>query len=314
MQTLESGLVDIIRDFLAVHESATEVVRRHREGSLRFDDVQVWVGDDGQSELFRLKENCHSIFRPVDSGEVAEIRVGALLDLAVGSLFHEAMKLRENLYQLERYGPRVRALRGESDPQSVELFSEFEKLLAASAVTLDGSVTEVEVMLVQTRQQLLRLIVEHGQTGLAARCLYEAGTGVTAVCPDGLDALYAKIHGKAVTGYVIAADSYLESAYYGEALATLAEARRRSPGNGEVGRTIDYAEGMQAFFSRDYEKSIERLSEWLDAGTEVDDPQRIRLALAGTQHVERLPVGGAPPDVIRRAAELSEQIRIVQKR
>ena len=34
-----------------------------------------------------------------------------LFDLAVGSLFHEAMKFRENFYQREVYGPRVRALR-----------------------------------------------------------------------------------------------------------------------------------------------------------------------------------------------------------
>lgn len=314
MRSLESGLVDIVRDFLAVHASATSLVRRHHEGELRFEDVRAWVGDDGRSELFRLKESCHSIFRPADSGEVEEIRVGALLDLAVGSLFHEAMKLRENLYQVERYGPRVRALRGGSDPESVELFDEFEKLLASSATTLDGSVAEVEVMLAQTRKQLLRLIVEHGRTGLAARCLYEAGDGVKALCAEGLDALFERIYGEAVTGYIVAAESYLESAYYGEALATLAEARRRSPDDRDVLRTIDYAEGMQAFFSRDYERSLERLSDWLDAGTRTDDPMRIRLALAGTQHVGRLPDGDAAPAVIRRAAELSEQIRGLQSR
>ncbi len=169
-------------------------------------------------------------------------------------------------------------------------------------------------MLTQTRQQLLRLMIEHGQTGLAARCLYEAGDAVKAVCPEGLDALYEKIHGKALKGYVIAADSYLASAYYSEALETLAEARRRSAGSRDVLRTIDYAEGMQAFFSRDYEKSIGRLSDWFAAGAGVDHPERLRLALAGTQHVERLPAGGAAPDVIRRAADLSEQIRVLQKR
>ena len=99
MRDLRFGLVDIIRDFLAVHDRATRLFDRRDRDGLRFEDVRSWVGEDAKSDLFRLKEACHAIFRPaVDTG-ATDMRVGALLDLAVGSLFHEAMKLRENLYQ-----------------------------------------------------------------------------------------------------------------------------------------------------------------------------------------------------------------------
>ena len=65
------------------------------------------------------------------------MRREALFDLAVGSLFHEAMKFRENFYQREVYGPRVRALRTESGAENEALFREFEKILAAVAQRLD---------------------------------------------------------------------------------------------------------------------------------------------------------------------------------
>lgn len=302
-------MVDIIREFLAVHASATEFVRRHEEGSLTFEEVEGWVGDDASSELYRLKERCHTMFRPSASDAGLEIREGALLDLTVGSLFHEAMKLRENLYQQERYGPRVAALRREGDRESLDLFAEFEKILATSSVRLDESVAEVQVMLGQTRKQLRRLIVQHGATGIVARSLYETEEQLVCVYPQGLDALYAEIHGDAVSGFVMAAESYLDSAYYGEALAVLAEARRRAPQRKDVERATDYAEGMQAFFSRDYERSVARIGDWLAGGPAADQPDRVRLALAGTSHVEALAEGEAQPDIVRQAAEISAALR-----
>jgi len=309
MRSLRSGLVDIIRDFLAVHGSAADLARRHRDGTLRFEDVEAWVGEDAGSELFRLKERCHSIFRSPATDDASDTRVGALLDLAVGSLFHEAMKLRENLYQQERYGPRVEALRRQGDPDSVELFEEFEKILARSAESLEESVAELERLIAQIRKQLLRLIAEQGRTGRVARCLYESAEEVRAVYTEGLDALYDRIFGDPVTGYLRAAESYLESAYYSDALAALAEAGRRAPDDPHVQRATLYAEGMQAFFSREYGRSVARLSAWLDAGAGADGSERVALALAGTTHIERLPAGEEAEDVLARAADLSGRLR-----
>ena len=314
MQGVRSGLVDIIRDFLVVHASAAEFIRRHRAGDLRFEDVEGWVGEDGRSELFRLKERCHAIFRPASSDAGLQSRAGALLDLSVGSLFHEAMKLRENLYQQQQYAPRVESLRREGDEESLELFSEFEKILTTSAMRLEESVAEVEVMLEQSRKQLHRLILHRGDSGMVARCLYEARSELAEVYPQGLDELYREIHGDTVTGYAKAGDSYLESAYYAEAVGVLTEAHARAPHRKDVKAAIDYAEGMQAFFSRDYERSVARLADWLEAGPGVGEEGRIRLALAGTGHVEGLPEGEEGADVIRQAAEISEELRALQRK
>jgi len=83
----DAGLVDIVREFLSVHGLLRRLFERHHAGSLRFEEVQALAGDNESSPLFRLKERCHGLFR---AGEVGG---AALFDLAVGSLFHEAMKV-----------------------------------------------------------------------------------------------------------------------------------------------------------------------------------------------------------------------------
>src|SRR5215831_5009120 len=96
----------------------------------RFEEVQALAGDTESSALFRLKERCHALFRAGELG--GDLPRVALFDLAVGSLFHEAMKLRENLYQLQVYAPKVEAARSQAEPGSEELFEEFARILAAS--------------------------------------------------------------------------------------------------------------------------------------------------------------------------------------
>ena len=309
MRDLRSGLVNIIRDFLAVHDRANRLFGRRGQGELRFEEVRSWVGEDSRSALFRLKEACHAIFRPSEEDDALDMKGGTLLDLAVGSLFHEAMKLRENLYQQERYGPRVRAFQGSADPETRELLSEFEKNLFLSAQRLEESVAEVQVLLEQTGKQLRRVMVESAADGITARSLCENQGAVEAVYPESLDSLLESIYGDAATGYFKAAISYLESAYYAEALAPLAEAHRRAPARVEIQGVAAYAQGMLAFFSRDYGGSVKFLAQWVGAGDSGIKPEWVKQALAGLLHIESLGPEEEGREVIAAAAELSSQLK-----
>ena len=88
------GLVDIVRDFLAVDQAMRSLFERFRSGTLRFEEVRDRIAADEGSALFRLKERCHTLFRlGADASQAARPRE-VLFDLAVGSLFHETMKFR----------------------------------------------------------------------------------------------------------------------------------------------------------------------------------------------------------------------------
>ena len=146
MNAAGSGLVDIVREYVDTHERMRELFERYRAGDLEFDSVRDLFADDERSPLFRLKERCHSLFRR-RAADQPPMRREALFDLAVGSLFHEAMKFRENFYQQVVYAPRVRALRDGGDAGDVEdaeLFREFDRMQTAAEARMEEALQETE--------------------------------------------------------------------------------------------------------------------------------------------------------------------------
>lgn len=287
MKRIRSGMVDIARDFLGVHGFLQSMTQRYSLGTVVFEDVQKFVGDDASSVLFRLKESCHSLFRPVGSEESPEVGAGALLDLVVGSLFHEAMALRENLYQLESYGAKVRTLQTEPRAATDELLQEFEKIHAASAQRLDEAVTEIDALLGQARRQFLHVLIEYREEGLLSRCLWEHADEVFATFDQDLIDLFAEIHGDSISALLLIADSYLDSAYYGDAIAVLEDARKLTSSESLLEERVHYASGMLSFLQRDYEASVLSLTQWWNRAVHEEvGMNRIRLALEALAHVE----------------------------
>ena len=269
-----SDLVDIVRDFIVVHQRFEILFARFREGSLKFEEVRRLVADSDSSVLFRLKERVHGLFRDRDLDEPLS-RGEALFDLAVGSLFHEALKFRENVYQIEVYGPKVRALRAEADEAADDLVPEFEKILRAASDRLGESMRETETLLDQTRMQLLALLddaMDRGPSdpvaGFVTRFLFEEREQVEAVYPEGIEELLVRVHDTVLGGYLCAIRSHLSSARFDEGEQLISEAR------GLEGRAEDrqalihleaYALGMKAFLDGDYQEAVTRLSAWADA-------------------------------------------------
>ena len=97
-------ILEMIRGLFLAQIAFQEIFKKYKRHQLRFSDIERWVDDRGQSLLYLLKEQCHAIFRFTKTDSLHKKEW--LLDLAIGSIFHEAMKLRENIYQLEVYRPQ----------------------------------------------------------------------------------------------------------------------------------------------------------------------------------------------------------------
>lgn len=281
-------MVDIVRDFLGADRLLRQLLARFERGELRFEEVESLVGDDEGSVLFRLKEHCHALFRGGQTTvEGSVVRREALFDLAVGSLFHEAMKLRENLYQELVYRPKVRALAataGMGDP----IFSEFQKILDAATKRLAEARPEVEALLSHTRSQFKTLLEAHCENGFVTRYLVANGELVEEVFRDGLDTLLGAIYGSAAIGYERAARSYLTSGYFPEALRVLERARQRGLETGVFPRLTAYGDGMQHYIEGDYPAALERLQAWLDARPAPDEAPFAKLAQAAIQRIAEI--------------------------
>jgi hypothetical protein len=299
------ALVEIVRDFLRAHRELRAIAALHRSGELRFERVQALVGDGEEAVLFRLKERCHALFR-----DEAGPRVGreALLDLAVGALFHECMKFRENFYQHAVYGPKVRALRATAEKDGEELFREFEKILAQSSVRLLEALQEAETLLQQTAAELHGLVRTQGGSGLLARLLVEQGDELASIFGEDLPGLLTEVFGSVAAGYERAARSYLDSGYFGEAAETFATALAEGGAGPETRALRDYAEGMQAFLDRDFGRCVDRLRRWLEVPS-VRDPKLAQLAFAALSRVAPLADDGRGGELRAAAQELVERIR-----
>jgi len=306
MRAREPRIVDILRDFLDVHLRIREIVAEHRAGTLRFQHVTRLVSDDESSSLFRLKERCHAIYRDPSNASRRPGHREALFDLAVGSLFHEAMKLREDLYQSESYGPRVRALRDGAGEESKALFDEFERMLDGVGTRLEEGVHEVETVVRRSADQLRILLAECGDDGTAARFLTEREADAEVVFGLPLFALLEEMHGSAAVGLERAGRSYLASGYFDRAAQCFAHASHQDGVDPAVEALHDYALGMQAYLARDYTGTLERLSRWAEhaaahaplvplardavsrVGQLAEEPQREAIARGAARLLERL--------------------------
>jgi hypothetical protein len=305
------GLVDIVRDFLAAHQAIRSLSARYRRGELRFEEVQALFSDEETSVLFRLKERCHALFRPGHDSSRVAMRREVLFDLAVGSLFHEAMKFRENFYQREVYGPRVRALRDAAQGEADELFEEFEKILSQVSERLEEGLDETETLLDQTRKQLSVLLAEHRADGHVTRCLLENPELVEEVFAEGLDSLLTEVHGSAAAGYELAGHSYVASGYFEDAERCFAEAVGRGGDAGALAPHLAYARGMKAYLAGDYGSSVSELDRWA-RGASPSDEGLAALAHTAVSKIDRLAVGKDRDRVVAAASALLERITVLR--
>jgi len=290
-----SDFVQLLREFLDAYQQLGEVFEQvgsveisSDESGIRFERLAGVVGDDDRAVLFRLKERSHGLFRSEGYSSLA-VRREALFDLTVGALFHEAMKLRESLYEREVYSPRLASLREANEDDPDELFGEFERLLDKSGGRIDQIVAEVRILLAQTRDQFRRVLIERAGERGVTRCLVSRRRAVSEAFPEGFEGLMEAMHGDLATGLIEASHSLLDSAYFVEAGKTLREAARVAEDvRPEVGQLECYAEGMQAFLEGDYAGSITTLEGWVDSGGHVGEREFAKRAAACLGRVGRL--------------------------
>lgn len=273
--------VELLREYVRVNRTLRSMFHRFRDGAPCFAEVAQLVGDSETSILFRLKERCHALFRN-DPTDASDLHREVLFDLTVGSLFHEAMKLRENLYQHEVYVPKVERLFEQHGPDDSAFFKEFERVQSTGYDRTQQAMRETEALLGQTRNQLRALLVSHAENTLMTRNLFENRDAVEFVFESDLCELFGEIHGSAAVGFAAAADSYLESAFFVEAMgcldSALAESSLSSKTRYALTRSRKYAEGMEHFSNAAYAQSLDSLEAWLDADFECAEVPHMRFA------------------------------------
>lgn len=254
----DRGILEIVRGLLLSEVAFREIYKKFKGGRLHFTDIEAWVDDKGKSLLYNLKEQCHSLYRYREKMSLHKNQW--VLDLVIGSIFHEAMKLRENIYQMEIYQPRYLQYKSKVGRTSYErdYLQQFERIILRAKQGVAEGMEETRSLFQDALAQLIDLFKESGRNTFLVRFLLEN------------QKLLQKVYGSKKTkeifnlmfnkgildAYELAARSYLESEHYDLSSHYFLKASRMAPHHPDLQFLLNFSLGMNAYYRNAYSKSM----------------------------------------------------------
>ena len=263
MDLRERRVAKIVRDFMEAYAHSHRIHGRLRSEDVEFSWIERLVGDTEESALYRLKEECHALFRLDGGRSRMELQAEELFDLAVGALFHEGMKFRESYYLTTTYGPRLERMMTEGSA-SGPLAEAFRRVFEAGRRRMLESENEVSELFRETRDQLLILLQQMPPTGAVARSLVEDVERTEAVFGMSLTDLLSQVYGSSRDGFKLAVQSLLVNGHFDE--ATLLLARDELRGGDFWQAAESFALGMARYYAGDPQAALVSLERWVSEG------------------------------------------------
>jgi hypothetical protein len=268
---LEKKQIDLIKESIGVYALCIEVIDLYAKRQLSFGRMEEFVDDRGKSSLYRLKQMCHELFRNVDEATYRE----KFYDITVGYIFHEAMKLRENVYQLEYYKPQYSTLVNSDELTSLEkkIIHEFDILIHKAEKRLKEGLKEVRVLLKDLVVQLKDLLKLYRNNYLLPRFILENEKALVKIYgkkgfAELLNDMYE--HGRFTLIYK-AAQSYLESEYYSCARLLFQKAVNMDQDDRRARFMFLYASAFSSYFKNRLAKSLSFAREALALAVRMGD-------------------------------------------
>jgi hypothetical protein len=209
---LEKKQIDLIRESVTVYEKCIACRSLFDSKNICFANIEEFVDDRGKSHLFHLKEMSHELFRNSNDASYKE----KLYDITVGYIFHEAMKLRENMYQLEYYRPHRDIALHKLTDQEKKIVHEIGLLVNKAEVRLKEGFKEIKILLNELVGQLKDLIVLYKNNYLLPRFIFENERSLKKIYgKKGFENLLNMAYADGKYLLILkTGQSYLESEYY----------------------------------------------------------------------------------------------------
>jgi hypothetical protein len=276
---LEKKQIDLIRESLSVHDFCIEVIALYGKGQLSFNRMEEFVDDRGKSCLYRLKQMSHELFRNAEEATYRE----KFYDITVGYIFHEAMKLREIVYQLEYYKPQYDTLVASDELTALEkkVIHEFDVLILKARKRLKEGLKEVKMLLKTLVVQLKDLLKLYRTNYLLPRFILENEKALIKIYQtkgfsDLLNDMYE--HGRSTLIYK-AGQSYLDSEYYGSAKLLFQRAVNMDRSDTRARFMFLYASAFASYFKNRPARALYCARQALALGMNTDEMQPYSQAM-----------------------------------
>jgi hypothetical protein len=202
----------VVRDFNRSAEFFHCIKKASDEKRLDYDLFNTWVGTaDRKGMLWQLKDMCHMLWGDADPTEQTD---KFMFDWITGTIFHEAMKLKENCYMLHRYEPLIKKALLSKKIQEKSVESQYADFFHDTMNDLKTGLSRIECMFRQAEQSLVTLLRGEKNNRFLIRYLldeHEKEENASGSTGKILETLFGKGLAEA---YCVAGDSYLEGSWY----------------------------------------------------------------------------------------------------
>ncbi|MFZ5428522.1 MAG: hypothetical protein ACOZEN_16280 [Thermodesulfobacteriota bacterium] len=234
VEKLPEFVRDMLRDFcLTADILESQFTLFDQTNQVSFEVLHDLVGEEmNKGLLWRLKDTCHHLFR----NDGREGLSGQFLDWCIGYIFHETMKLKEDAYQQQNYGPWFRDLMDRELPEAEHVISrELFQVVLQTNESIRREIARVRFFFGKCR--LLMMEYLDGQDGnpLLGRFLFEQNQLVRKIFGQEYDSLIAAVYGgEPEMMYVMASQSLRQGGWMTHSAEAAARACSMNPHNPRV--------------------------------------------------------------------------------
>jgi len=227
------------------------------------------------------------------------------------------MKMREDLYQLEFYGPTYSHLstKGDGSWERQSLVRQFEGLISRARNSFREAMEEMAALLQDVLPQFRDLLEEYRTNGLLIRFFMEERELLQDVLgQNALEDLFQSLYGLEQTKpYWLAGESYFQSGFYERAAQAFSRALEKSPADENLRFIHHLSQGMIQFYSFAPQQALKSLENCISiaAPKEVVENYRDMIFMVCQKIQEEFPgrrKGDQHRDLTKKAKALQRQV------
>lgn len=199
---------------------------QHRE--VEFDILKDLVGNEmDKGLLWRMKDTAHHVFRNDPHSQLG----GQFLDWAIGYIFHETIKFKEDAYQKQNYAPWFHELsEGSLDGSEKDITGQFFQILNQTEESMRREIDRIRFIMAKCRQLLPFYLQRYSDNVLLARYIFSQNELVRKVFREDYDGLVFAIYGtEPERMFLLASQSLRAGGWIEEAAEALERALEQNP-------------------------------------------------------------------------------------
>ncbi|MCA1944375.1 MAG: hypothetical protein LDL30_03690 [Desulfovibrio sp.] len=227
---------DLLRDFCLATRDFTEIFAVYEAtGSIDYHALRQLTGSVmNKGILWRLKDTSHLLLRSSSSPQpqyAEDARLDSFLDWALGYLFHEVVKIREDAHQHENYVPWVQSLQEQTlTPLERTHVASMVDVLGQTRESLAREIARVRRIIAECIALFPHVLRKYRDSPLLARFLFSQEALVQEIFGDQREVLVEIMYeDEPQLLYLLAAQSLRQGGWWEPARQALARAQALRP-------------------------------------------------------------------------------------